>query len=500
MFDHERGTGELPTPAAALRLAVDPRSLAEISWDELEPAAAMELVTALRRVTMSVDAALATGMASIARTQVAESSCGLSAGTWWANSRLGCASQGAWLARAGELIDRFPRLGAALRRGELGLEHLRAIDEIQDRRVLRELESLDEELSREAVLLTLAGWRRHMRARVALLHEELDRQAEADRRTTEDAEPTEDAGPGPLLEEPPVPDPRAGGGDHGEGPNDGQSAPDLFDSLLDDRDAPHGPDVGWFSMRPTSDGGLLLRGQLLGSAAESFRQALLAETSRHRRIAWREHDNAGIAMPSGGQLQAQALLQLVHQGLATPTDTSIPARTEAIVVIPVSDEGVGAVRALDGEPLTPEVAALLRCDAHLRAIVVDHHGSPLWLGRSTRLASPAQRKALAIRDGGCTFPGCDMRADWCDAHHQPGWETGGRTDVDAMVLLCRRHHGAAHSRRWTLRPAAPPPTPPAEHPADGSSNGSVGQRFEWHDSRTRRTIPAQQRGLTDSVP
>jgi hypothetical protein len=205
-------------------------------------------------------------------------------------------------------------------------------------------------------------------------------------------------------------------------------------------------------------------------------------------------------MPSGGQLQAQALVQLVQQGLATPTDASIPARTEAVVVIPVSDDGVAAVRALDGEPLTPEVAALLRCDAHLRALVVDRQGVPLWLGRSTRLAGPAQRRALAIRDGGCTFPGCDMRADWCDVHHQPGWEAGGRSDVDTMVLLCRRHHGAAHSRRWTLRPAADPPTTSSGHRRPDASDGIAGQRFEWHDSRTERSVPAQQRGLTNSPP
>jgi hypothetical protein len=499
MFDHERGAGEMPRPAAAQRLAVDPRSLAEISWDELEPAAAMELVTALRRVTMSVDAALATGMAFLARTEAAAHDCGLSAGTWWANSRLGCGSQGAWMARAGELMGRFPCLGAALRRGDVGLEHLRAIDEIQDREVLRRLESFDEELSQEAVQLTLARWRRHMRARVALLSHELAHQAEEDRRASDAAGSTE-AGDLEPTEEPSAPDPAPGSCPHGAGPNAGQNAPDLFDSPLGDPDAPIGPDEGWFSMRPTSDGGLLLRGQLFGSAAESFRQALLAETSRRRRVAWREHDTAGIAMPSGGQLQAQALVQLVHQGLATPTDASIPARTEAVVVIPVSDDGVAEVRALDGEPLTPEVAALLQCDAHLRALVVDRRGRPLWMARSTRLASPAQRTALAIRDGGCTFPGCDMRADWCDVHHQPGWEAGGRSDVDTMVLLCRRHHGAAHSRRWTLRPAAEPPTTSDEHRRPDVSDRIAGQHFEWHDSRTARTIPAQQRGLTDSSP
>ncbi len=250
MFDSERGRGGLRKSEAAHQVAVDPGSLAEISWDELEPAAVMELVTTLRRVTMSVDAALATGMASIARTQIAEHACGLSVGTWWAYSRLGCGSQGTWLSRAGELMARFPNIGAALRRGELSLEHLRAIDEIQDRRVVRELEPLDEELSHEAVGLTLARWRRRMRARVALLSDEIDRRAEAE--PAEEAAP-EGAEPGPRTEEPPAPDPNTCR-QHGESPNDTQDSSGLFDSLLDDLDAPGGHEDGWSpcGRRPTA--------------------------------------------------------------------------------------------------------------------------------------------------------------------------------------------------------------------------------------------------------
>ncbi len=41
----------------------------------------------------------------------------------------------------------------------------------------------------------------------------------------------------------------------------------------------------------------------------------------------------------------------------------------------------------------------------------------LDLGRAARVVSPALRRALALRDGGCVAVGCDRPAQWCDAHH-----------------------------------------------------------------------------------
>jgi len=74
----------------------------------------------------------------------------------------------------------------------------------------------------------------------------------------------------------------------------------------------------------------------------------------------------------------------------------------------------------------------------------------LELGRTTRVVSPAQRAALAVRDGGCVFPGCDRPLAWCDAHHLRHWLHGGATDLANLVLLCRAHHRAAHEGGWQL--------------------------------------------------
>ncbi len=75
---------------------------------------------------------------------------------------------------------------------------------------------------------------------------------------------------------------------------------------------------------------------------------------------------------------------------------------------------------------------------------------PLDLGRATRTISPAQRRALAIRDGGCRFPGCSAPPIWCDGHHVIHWVDGGRTDLANLVLLCRRHHRAVHDGGWVI--------------------------------------------------
>jgi Domain of unknown function (DUF222)/HNH endonuclease len=75
---------------------------------------------------------------------------------------------------------------------------------------------------------------------------------------------------------------------------------------------------------------------------------------------------------------------------------------------------------------------------------------PLEVGRATRVVQPAQRAALAVRDGGCVFPDCDRPLAWCEAHHLWHWADGGPTDLSNLALLCRAHHRAVHEGGWRL--------------------------------------------------
>jgi HNH endonuclease len=75
---------------------------------------------------------------------------------------------------------------------------------------------------------------------------------------------------------------------------------------------------------------------------------------------------------------------------------------------------------------------------------------PLEVGRATRVIAPAQRAALAARDGGCVFPDCDRPLAWCDAHHLWHWVDGGPTDLGNLALVCREHHRQVHEGGWQL--------------------------------------------------
>ena len=72
--------------------------------------------------------------------------------------------------------------------------------------------------------------------------------------------------------------------------------------------------------------------------------------------------------------------------------------------------------------------------------VLDPERRPLYLGRTRRLASVAQRIAIWLRDRGCTRPGCGAPASHTQAHHVTDWAAGGPTDVDALTPACHDCH------------------------------------------------------------
>ena len=132
-------------------------------------------------------------------------------------------------------------------------------------------------------------------------------------------------------------------------------------------------------------------------------------------------------------------------------------------------------------PLAPQACRRLACDSAVTRVVVtrqpvtgDLHeqpglaarlraamtllpptlggapSQPLDLGRATRVITPAQRSALAVRDGGCVFPDCDRPLAWCEGHHLISWLDGGPTDLANLALLCRAHHRTVHEGGWQL--------------------------------------------------
>ena len=127
--------------------------------------------------------------------------------------------------------------------------------------------------------------------------------------------------------------------------------------------------------------------------------------------------------------------------------------TTVVVTIDLDDlvEGLG-IGLIGDEPITAEHVRRLACTASVIPAVLGGEGEILDLGRSRRLFSPAQRKAMAVRDRRCRAEGCDIPAAWCEAHHVTHpWSRGGLTDLADGVLLCSWHHHRAHDHRYDNR-------------------------------------------------
>ena len=88
------------------------------------------------------------------------------------------------------------------------------------------------------------------------------------------------------------------------------------------------------------------------------------------------------------------------------------------------------------------------CMGSVTPVVVGVDGTRLLLGRTTRLASADQRRALRVWYGTCAC--CDTPFDRCQIHHVQWWENNGPTDIGNLLPLCSRHHHLAHEGGWAI--------------------------------------------------
>lgn len=103
-----------------------------------------------------------------------------------------------------------------------------------------------------------------------------------------------------------------------------------------------------------------------------------------------------------------------------------------------------------GTTLDASAVRQLACDAGIHRVITGPASSILDFGHETRLVSENLFNALVVRDQHCRWPGCTIRATWCDAHHITEWANNGPTDQENCVLLCHRHHQLSHQPGWTI--------------------------------------------------
>ncbi len=133
-------------------------------------------------------------------------------------------------------------------------------------------------------------------------------------------------------------------------------------------------------------------------------------------------------------------------------------RPEFTVVIDTTNLGPDAQPTVDwGIPVRvpwERVQDLCR-NGNLRPVIVrdgaviDADGE-LNLGRTSRLANRAQRRALRAIYATCAVPGCNVSFNHTKPHHVHWWRHGGRTDFANLLPLCSQHHHSAHEGGWLL--------------------------------------------------
>jgi Domain of unknown function (DUF222)/HNH endonuclease len=208
----------------------------------------------------------------------------------------------------------------------------------------------------------------------------------------------------------------------------------AVDSRGYDRDQEKLAEQRGLRLNTAQDGCILISGLLDPVGGAAVRTALepLARPSG-------EHDDRNRE-----QRYADALVDLASGG--KPASVQVTASVETL-------KGMAGAAAGEMEfslPVSSATVQRMACDCSVTRVLLDQDSAVVDMGRSKRVIASALRNALKMRDGHCRWPGCERTASWCDGHHVVHWAHGGPTDLDNLLLLCRRHHRMVHEGGWQL--------------------------------------------------
>jgi Domain of unknown function (DUF222) len=138
---------------------------------------------------------------------------------------------------------------------------------------------------------------------------------------------------------------------------------------------------------------------------------------------------------------------LIPQSGSLRTHLQVTASLETLLGLPGAP---GADMELSPMPVSTKSVERLACDASVTRIVLDSKSVVIDVGRARRTISGPARKALNVRDRGCTWPGCERPASWTSGHHLRHWIHGGTNAPGNLTLLCYRHHWNVHEGGWQI--------------------------------------------------
>ena len=223
----------------------------------------------------------------------------------------------------------------------------------------------------------------------------------------------------------------------------------------------------FFTYDNDGDGSVSFRGMLPEFEAEPMILMLEAYVVRDRRAAkdrlaalrqakaGAEEIGAARLTDSGrsvGQRRADALVQMIRRhGRAPRVAGDRPRVVVQMTLEELENRAESAGLVPSGAQLPVGELRRMLCDADLMASLLGGSSEILDEGMSKRTVTPAMRRALARRDKGCVFPGCNAHHTYCEAHHIVPWYRRGPTAMHNLVLLCPYHHSLVEPDRYARR-------------------------------------------------
>ena len=167
--------------------------------------------------------------------------------------------------------------------------------------------------------------------------------------------------------------------------------------------------------------------------------------------------NTGTDSRSPDQLRALGLVALVsHINIDNVTSLQPSySRAEVTVVIDLHTLTSGQhphtfMHTGSDVDLPIETVRRIACEAKIIPVVLGTNGVVLDVGRSSRLATVHQRRALESMHSTCAIPECLIPVGQCQPHHIAYWNSGGPSDMNNLVPLCTTHHRCVHEGGWKL--------------------------------------------------
>jgi hypothetical protein len=211
------------------------------------------------------------------------------------------------------------------------------------------------------------------------------------------------------------------------------------------------------TIRQDLKGAVLITGRLDAETAAPIVSAVEGIVSG---MLHRAEDGISVAQTDPrtiAQMRADALSELCRHTLSCAEVATGPSAT-IVVRMSLADlqagTGVGTIGGLD-QPVSAGTVRRMAAEANIIPCVLGVASEILDWGRAKRGFTPAQKLALAERDGGCAF--CGLPPALTQAHHLRWWSRDrGPTDLSNGVLLCTTCHHRVHDDGWEVRVEPPP--------------------------------------------